>query len=95
MQRGTIDAVPNDDDSIAAPVDVSVFGGNFSFATRYGLDVPVLFNQFGLKEIWGEAYGEAEALKFWDEIATNSPRSSRSVEICKQYNATMSKAGKP
>lgn len=27
MQRGTIDAVQSDDDSIAAPVDVSVFGG--------------------------------------------------------------------
>ena len=26
MQRGTIDAVQSDDDSIAAPVDVSVFG---------------------------------------------------------------------
>jgi len=55
MQRGTIDAVQSDDDSIAAPVDVSVFGGYFPFATRYSLDVPVLFNQYGLKEIWEEA----------------------------------------
>ena len=38
MQRGTIDAVQSDDDSIAAPVDVSVFGGYFPFATRYSLD---------------------------------------------------------
>ncbi|MGD8482903.1 MAG: twin-arginine translocation signal domain-containing protein, partial [Gammaproteobacteria bacterium] len=29
MQKGTIDAVQSDDDSIAAPVDVSVFGGYF------------------------------------------------------------------
>ena len=27
MQKGTIDAVQSDSDSIAAPVDVSVFGG--------------------------------------------------------------------
>ena len=32
MQRGTIDAVQSDDDSIAAPVDISVFGGYFPFA---------------------------------------------------------------
>ncbi len=43
MQRGTIDAVQSDDDSIAAPVDISVFGGYFPFATRYSLDVPVLW----------------------------------------------------
>src|SRR5690606_19174139 len=52
MQRGTIDAVQSDDDSIAAPVDVSVFGAYFPFASRYSLDVPVLFNYYGLKEIW-------------------------------------------
>ena len=60
MQRGTIDAVQSDEDSIAAPVDVSVFGGYFPFALRYSLDVPVLFNQYGLKEIWQEAYAEVE-----------------------------------
>ena len=60
MQRGTIDAVQSDDDSIAAPVDVSVFGGYFPFGTRYSLDVPVLFEQYGLRQIWEEAYGEIE-----------------------------------
>ena len=40
--------------------DVSVFGGYFPFASRYSLDVPVLFNHYGLKEIWEEAYGEVE-----------------------------------
>ena len=49
MQRGTIDAVQSDDDSIAAPVDVSVFGGYFPFGLRYSLDVPVLFEQYGLR----------------------------------------------
>jgi len=80
MQRGTIDAVQSDDDSIAAPVDISVFGGYFPFATRYSLDVPVLFNQYGLKEIWEEAYGEVEGVTWlsagaWDpcHFATVDP----------------------
>ena len=83
MQRGTIDAVQSDDDSIAAPVDISVFGGYFPFATRYSLDVPVLFNQYGLKEIWEEAYGEIEGVTWlsagaWDpcHFATKDPINS-------------------
>ena len=80
MQRGTIDAVQSDDDSIAAPVDISVFGGYFPFATRYSLDVPVLFNDYGLKEIWEEAYGEINGVTWlsagaWDpcHFATVDP----------------------
>jgi TRAP-type mannitol/chloroaromatic compound transport system substrate-binding protein len=80
MQQGTIDAVQSDDDSIAAPVDISVFGGYFPFATRYSLDVPVLFNQFGLNEIWAEAYNEVEGVTWlgsgaWDpcHFATVKP----------------------
>jgi len=80
MQRGTIDAVQSDDDSIAAPVDVSVFGGYFPFASRYSLDVPVLFNHYGLNEIWEEAYGEVRGVKWlsagaWDpcNFATVEP----------------------
>ena len=80
LQQGTVDAVQSDDDSIAAPVDISVFGGYFPFATRYSLDVPVLFNQFGLKEIWEEAYGEVEGVTWlgsgaWDpcHFATVKP----------------------
>lgn len=80
MQKGTIDAVQSDDDSIAAPVDVSVFGGYFPFATRYSLDVPVLFNEYGLREIWEEAYGEIEGVSWlsagaWDpcHFATVDP----------------------
>ena len=60
MQKGTIDAVQSDDDSIAAPVDVAVFGGYFPFATRYSLDVPALFHTYGLNQIWEEAYGEVK-----------------------------------
>jgi TRAP-type mannitol/chloroaromatic compound transport system substrate-binding protein len=83
MQNGVIDAVQSDDDSMAAPVDVSVFGGYFPFGTRYSLDVPVLFNQYGLAEIWQEAYGEVENVTWlsagsWDpcHFATKDPINS-------------------
>ena len=77
MQKGTIDAVQSDDDSMSAPVDVRVFGGYFPFATRYSLDVPVLFHQYGLKEIWEEAYGEVENVTWlsagsWDPCHFNT-----------------------
>ncbi|WP_108659072.1 TRAP transporter substrate-binding protein [Acuticoccus kandeliae] len=58
LQRGTIDAVHSDDDSMAAPVDIAIFGGYFPFATHHSLDVPVLFKQYGLADIWSEAYDE-------------------------------------
>ncbi len=58
MQRGTIDAVQSDDDSMASPTEVTVFGGYFPFASRYSLDVPVLFNQYGLNEIWAAEYSK-------------------------------------
>ena len=59
MQRGTIDAVHSDDDSMAAPVEISVFGGYFPMATRHALDVPVLFRQYGFADIWSQAYKKA------------------------------------
>src|SRR5690606_5501251 len=55
VQNGTIDAAQSDDDSMASPVDVSIFGAYFPFASRYSLDVPVLWHWKGLKEIWEEA----------------------------------------
>jgi len=80
LQQGTIDAVQSDDDSMAAPVDVAVFGGYFPFATRYSLDVPTLFHKYGLKEIWEEAYGEVKGVTWlsagaWDpcNFATKEP----------------------
>lgn len=80
MQAGTIDAVQSDDDSIAAPVDVAVFGAYFPFASRYSLDVPVLWNHYGLKEIWEEAYSEVKGVTWlgtgaWDpcNFATKKP----------------------
>lgn len=38
---------------------------------------------------------EDEASKFWDEVAGQSPRSGKVVEIIKKYNASMVKAGPP
>jgi hypothetical protein len=38
---------------------------------------------------------EDEAIKFWDEIATESPRKARVIKILKEYNETMRKAGPP
>jgi len=79
MQRGTIDAVQSDDDSMASPTDVRVFGGYFPFALRYSLDVPVLFNQYGLDEIWKEEYAKVGVKHIsagsWDpcHFATKDP----------------------
>jgi TRAP-type mannitol/chloroaromatic compound transport system substrate-binding protein len=77
MQNGTIDAVQSDDDSIAAPTDIRVFGGYFPFATRYSLDVPALFHDYGLNEIWREAYDEVENVTWlssgsWDPCHFNT-----------------------
>lgn len=79
MQRGTIDAVQSDDDSMASPTQVTVFGGYFPFASRYSLDVPVLFNQYGLDEIWKEEYAKVGVKHIsagaWDpcNFATKEP----------------------
>jgi TRAP-type mannitol/chloroaromatic compound transport system substrate-binding protein len=80
VQNGTIDAAQSDDDSIAAPVDVAVFAAYFPFASRYSLDVPALWNWYGLKEIREEAYGEVEGVTWlstgsWDpcNFATTKP----------------------
>jgi len=51
MQRGTIDALQSDDDS------VSIFGGYFPLALRYSLDVPALSEQYGLRQFREQAYG--------------------------------------
>jgi len=82
MQRGTIDMVQSDDDSMASPTEVTVFGGYFPFASRYSLDVPVLFNQYGLGEIWEAEYDKV-GVKWlsagaWDpcHFATKDPINS-------------------
>jgi hypothetical protein len=56
---GTIDAVQSDDDSMASPTEVGLFGGYFPFASRSILDVPVLFNQYGLAKSGDAEYGRS------------------------------------
>jgi TRAP-type mannitol/chloroaromatic compound transport system substrate-binding protein len=80
VQGGTLDAAQSDDDSIAAPVDVAVFAAYFPFASRYSLDVPTLWNWYGLNKIWEEAYAEIKGVTWlsagsWDpcNFATVKP----------------------
>ncbi|RYH09636.1 twin-arginine translocation signal domain-containing protein [Tropicimonas sp. IMCC6043] len=73
LQNGTLDAVQSDEATMASPVDISVFGGYFPFATRYSLDVTALFRYYGLQEIWEEAYNEVENVTWlsagaWDPL---------------------------
>lgn len=72
LQKGTIDAVHSDDDSMAAPVEVAVFGGYFPMATRHALDVPTLFQQYGLADIWSAAYKKAGGV-VWLSAAGQDP----------------------
>ncbi|MHA1537617.1 MAG: TRAP transporter substrate-binding protein [Alphaproteobacteria bacterium] len=84
MQKGTIDAVQSDDDSIAAPTSVRVFGGYFPLALRYSLDVPTLFNRYGLNKIWEDAYSKVENVTWlsagaWDPCHFNTVKPIRSL----------------
>lgn len=82
MQAGTIDCVQSDDDSMASPTEVTVFGGYFPLALKYSLDVPTLFNKYGLKQIWEEEYAAVGVKHIsagsWDpcHFATNKPITS-------------------
>ena len=79
LQKGTIDAVQSDDDSMASPTEVTVFGGYFPLGLRYSLDVPALFNHWGLDEIWKEEYAKVGVKHIsagsWDpcNFATKTP----------------------
>ncbi len=93
VQSGTLDAAQSDDDSAAAPVDVAVFGAYFPFASRYSLDVPVLWHWYGLNKIWEEAYGEIPGVTWlsagaWDpcNFATTKPiRSIKDLQGLRIY----------
>ncbi|MDR1656872.1 MAG: TRAP transporter substrate-binding protein [Deltaproteobacteria bacterium] len=83
VQNGTIDAAQSDEDSMASPADVAIFGAYFPLATRYSLDVPALFEHWGLNAIWEEAYAEIEGVSWlgagsWDpcNFATTKPLNS-------------------
>ena len=73
LQNGTLDAVQSDDATMASPADVAVFGGYFPFNTRYSLDLPVMFQRYGLDKIWKESYDEIEGVEWlsagaWDPL---------------------------
>jgi len=98
VQKGTIDACQSDDDSIAAPVDVSVFAAYFPFASRYSLDVPVLWNWYGLNDIWKEAYAEVEGVTWlstgaWDPCNFATVKPIRHVEDLKGLRMYMFPTG--
>lgn len=85
VQDGTIDIAQSDDDSIASPADISVFGTYFPCGVRYSLDNPALFNWWGLNEIWEEAYDEIPGVTWlssgsWDPCNFSTTRPIRSVE---------------
>jgi len=80
VQQGTIDAAQSDEDSMTSPADVAIFGAYFPLAARYSLDIPVLWNNYGLNEIWKEAYDEIDGIEWlsmgsWDpcNFATTKP----------------------
>ncbi len=80
LQAGTIDGIQTDDDSVGAPVDVAVFSAYFPLAWRYSLDVPVLWNMYGIKDLFEEAYKEVPEVTWlstgaWDpcNFATTKP----------------------
>lgn len=72
LQAGTIDAVHSDDDSMASPADVAVFGGYFPMATKHALDVPALFYHYGLAEVWKAAYEKVGGV-VWLSAAGQDP----------------------
>ena len=72
VQNGTIDAVHSDDDSMASPAEVAMFGGYFPLATKHALDVPTLFYQYGLADIWREAYQKVGGV-VWLSAAGQDP----------------------
>ena len=82
VQQGTLDAAQSDDDSMGSPADVAVFGAYFPFATLFSLDVPALFANYGLKEIWEQAYADTGVTWLgsgaWDpcNLGTTEPVSS-------------------
>ena len=49
-----------------------MFGGYFPFATKHILDVPVLFQQYGLADIWRDAYAKAGGV-VWLSAAGQDP----------------------
>jgi len=85
LQEGTVDMAVSDDDSMASPVDVAIFAAYFPLAARYGLDVNVLWEWYGLNEIWEEAYAEIDGVTWlsqgsWDPCNFATTKPIRSID---------------
>jgi len=98
LQRGTLDAAQSDDDSMAAPVDISVFAAYFPFCSRYSLDVPALWHWYGLNEIWEEAYANVKGVTWlstgaWDPCNFATVKPIRSVADLKGLRMYMFPTG--
>ncbi len=88
VQSGTVDMALSDDESMGSPADVATFSAYFPAAGRIGLDIDVLWNRYGLNEIWKEAYDEIEGVTWlsqgsWDPCLVASTKPVRSVEDLK------------
>lgn len=85
LKEGELNAVQIDDNAIAPELDISIFSGYFPFICRYSLDIPVLFNRWGLKEIWSEAYSGVKGVTWlgsgaWDPCHLNTVKKITSVD---------------
>ena len=88
LQDGTVDMAVSDDYSIGSPADVAMFTAYFPIPSRIGLDVDVLWNHYGLNEIWEESYGEIEGVTWlaqgsWDPCYIASTKPIEHVEDLK------------
>jgi TRAP-type mannitol/chloroaromatic compound transport system substrate-binding protein len=98
LQRGILDAIQTDEDSAQSPVDVSVFSAYFPFASQYSLDVPTLWNWYGLNKIWEEAYAKVNNVTFlsvgsWDPCNFATTKPIRSLEDFKGLRVYMFPTG--
>ena len=98
LKEGTVDAVVSDDQSMASPVDVAIFAAYFPLAERYGLDVNVLWEWYGLNEIWKEAYDEVDGVTWisqgsWDPCNFATTKPIRHVKDFKGLRMYMFPAG--
>jgi len=88
LQDGTVDMAISDDYSIGSPADVAMYTAYFPIPSRIGLDVDVLWNHYGLNEIWEESYAEVEGVTWlaqgsWDPCYIASTKAIRHVEDLK------------
>ncbi|MCF7929814.1 MAG: hypothetical protein K9L29_12135 [Spirochaetales bacterium] len=88
VQNGSVDMAVSDDESMGSPADVAKFSAYFPAAGRIGLDFDVLWEHYGLNEIWEEAYGEIDGVTWlsqgsWDPCLIASNKPIRSVDDLK------------